>query len=77
MELNEELLARMDYRMNQVRFFEEKIRELVADGALNGALHLAIGQEASDIGACLALDAGDWVTMTHRCHGQEIGRAHV
>ncbi|WP_315308613.1 thiamine pyrophosphate-dependent dehydrogenase E1 component subunit alpha [Pseudoramibacter alactolyticus] len=72
MELNEELLARMDYRMNQVRFFEEKIRELVADGALNGAVHLAIGQEASDIGACLALDAGDWVTMTHRCHGQAI-----
>ena len=45
MELNEELLARMDYRMNQVRFFEEKIRELVADGALNGAVHLAIQLE--------------------------------
>ncbi len=32
-----------------------------------------MGQEGSAVGACLALDEGDLVSLTHRGHSQAIG----
>jgi TPP-dependent pyruvate/acetoin dehydrogenase alpha subunit len=74
MEQKEELLAKMYYRMNQARFFEEKVSWFNSKGKINGSVHLAIGQEASSVASCLALDEKDFITMTHRCHAQAIGQ---
>ena len=51
------------------RFFEEKTEELFKAGLIHGTTHLANGQEASQAGLCMALDDGDWIVPTHRCHG--------
>ncbi|MEG0310958.1 MAG: thiamine pyrophosphate-dependent dehydrogenase E1 component subunit alpha [Eubacterium sp.] len=73
MELNEELLTKMYFRMNQARFFEEKVAWLFARGQVHGTTHLSMGQEGSAIGACLVLNEGDFVSLTHRGHSQAIG----
>jgi pyruvate dehydrogenase E1 component alpha subunit len=43
-------------------------------GVIAGAVHLAIGQEATEVGACAALDRDDFVTSTHRGHGHAIAK---
>lgn len=73
MQLSEELLGNMYYRMNQSRFFEEKLMWLYSHGMIHGTMHLSMGQEASSIAACMALEEGDLVSMTHRGHAQAIG----
>ena len=54
------------------RFFEEKTEELFKAGLIHGTTHLANGQEAAQAGLCMALDDGDWIVPTHRCHGFTI-----
>ena len=54
------------------RFFEEKLQEEFSKGNLYGTTHLSIGQEASHVGLCAALEKGDWFVPTHRCHGFNI-----
>lgn len=56
------------------RFFEEKTEQLFKAGLIHGTTHLANGQEASQAGLCLALEDGDWIVPTHRCHGFTICR---
>ena len=60
--------------MLRSRFFEEKVRDLFAEGGMYGTTHLNIGQEASHAGLCLALDGEDWIVPTHRCHGFNVAR---
>lgn len=43
-------------------------------GIIAGAVHLAIGQEASEVGVCAALNKDDLVTSTHRGHGHAIAK---
>lgn len=43
-------------------------------GIIAGAVHLAIGQEATEVGACAALNKDDFVTSTHRGHGHAIAK---
>ena len=43
-------------------------------GVIAGAAHLAIGQEAAEVGAVAALDDDDYVTSTHRGHGHAIAK---
>lgn len=72
-ELTEEILLRMYYKMNQARFFEEKISYLFSRGMVHGTTHLSMGQEASGVAPCLALEKGDLASLTHRGHSQGIG----
>lgn len=72
-ELSEELLLRMYYKINQARFFEEKLDELVSKGKVHGTIHLSMGQEATGVMSCLALEEGDLVSLSHRGHSQAIG----
>lgn len=60
--------------MVRSRLFEEKLDILFASGKLHGTTHLSNGQEAVQTGAALALDEGDWIVPTHRCHGHTIAR---
>ena len=72
--LSPETLLRALRKMYLVRYFEEKAEELYALGKVHGTMHLSIGQEASAIGACLALEPGDYIRSTHRGHGHCIGK---
>ena len=60
--------------MYKIRAFESKAGESFGKGLVAGNLHLAIGQEASDVGACYALEPTDYIAGTHRGHGQAIAK---
>jgi len=72
-ELSEKILLRMYYKMNQARFFEEKVDDLCSKGLVHGTAHLSMGQEATGVVSCLALEKGDLASLTHRGHAQAIG----
>ena len=61
-------------RMHLVRQFEEGAEQAYMRGQIHGTMHLSIGQEASAVGICAALGAGDKITSTHRGHGHCIGK---
>ena len=69
-----ELLAELYRRMVLVREFELRAIEERRAGLIPGFIHSCVGQEASAIGACLALEANDVITSTHRGHGHLIGK---
>ncbi|MGD8753440.1 MAG: thiamine pyrophosphate-dependent enzyme [Anaerolineales bacterium] len=61
-------------RMYRARLFEQAMSILYREKQLIGFAHLAIGQEALAVGAGAALDSQDYITISHRGHGQMIGR---
>ena len=73
-EYSDELLTEMYYRMYLIRHFEQKVNELFLKGIMPGTIHLSLGQEATTVGACLALEEEDIITLTHRGHGQALAK---
>jgi TPP-dependent pyruvate/acetoin dehydrogenase alpha subunit len=61
-------------RMRTIRAFEEHVGELYLNGHIWGAVHLCTGEEASAVGACMALREDDTITSTHRGHGHCIAK---
>jgi len=61
-------------RMVEIRVFEETAADLFMKGRLPGFLHSSVGQEASSVGACAALRPDDYMTSTHRGHGDIIAK---
>jgi pyruvate dehydrogenase E1 component alpha subunit len=61
-------------RMLRIRKFEEEGVRLFLAGVIPGAYHASIGQEATIVGACMALRGDDAMTGTHRSHGHPIGK---
>jgi TPP-dependent pyruvate/acetoin dehydrogenase alpha subunit len=61
-------------RMLRIRRFEEEGTRLFKEGVIPGAYHSSIGHEAAIVGACIALQADDFMTGTHRSHGHPIGK---
>lgn len=59
-------------RMLRIRLFEEKAASLRA--TIQGFLHNSIGQEATVVGACMALRHDDYITGNHRSHGHPIAK---
>jgi len=67
-----------------VRFFEEMIAEISA-GTYEplpgfeyvGPTHISIGQEATSVGAVSALQPTDYITSTHRGHGDAIAKGYA
>jgi pyruvate dehydrogenase E1 component alpha subunit len=60
--------------MLRIRKFEEEGTRLYTAGRIPGAYHASIGQEATIVGACMALRPADAMTGTHRSHGHPIGK---
>jgi TPP-dependent pyruvate/acetoin dehydrogenase alpha subunit len=73
-EPSREQLLEMLRRMLRIRRFEEKLAVLFKRGRLPGFVHLYIGEEASAVGVCSALNDGDRITSTHRGHGHLIAK---
>jgi pyruvate dehydrogenase E1 component alpha subunit len=61
-------------RMLLCRMFEDRVYYLFLQGRMPGTIHQAQGQEASAVGVCSALRAGDMVTSTHRPHEHAVAR---
>jgi TPP-dependent pyruvate/acetoin dehydrogenase alpha subunit len=72
--LSEDRLRDFLREMLLIRRFEEKVEERFRAGELPGFLHVAIGQEAVDVGVCQAMDDGDVFASTHRAHGHTLAR---
>ena len=64
----------MYYRINLIREFDTKVRELWLDKHIYGLAHSYVGAEAIAVGACAALNPDDWITSTHRGHGHVIAK---
>jgi acetoin:2,6-dichlorophenolindophenol oxidoreductase subunit alpha len=60
--------------MIRIRLFEESLAELYRRGSLVGVVHLSVGQEATAVGVCSALQSGDQITSTHRGHHHMLAR---
>ena len=74
MPLDKGLLMEMQRRMLRIRFFEERVVQMVERGEIVGAAHSYVGEEAVAVGACLALRDDDWMTGNHRSHGHPIAK---
>ena len=67
--------------MLMIREMEEMIVKLrsgayepIADFNYRGPTHVSIGQEGASVGAAGALELRDYITSTHRGHGDSLGR---
>ena len=72
--LSKEQLHEMLRRMLRIRVFEEHAVRLHSTGQMAGFVHIATGQEAEVVGACMALRDDDYITGNHRSHGHPIGK---
>ncbi|HEV2075140.1 MAG TPA: pyruvate dehydrogenase (acetyl-transferring) E1 component subunit alpha [Thermoleophilaceae bacterium] len=61
-------------KMLRIRRFEERAGEMYAKAKIGGFLHLAIGEEATIVGATQALRESDYLMSTYREHGQALAR---
>ena len=68
------LLAEMFRRMTLVREFELRAIDERRGGLIPGFIHSCVGQEATAVGACLALEPTDVITSTHRGHGHLVAK---
>ena len=57
-----------------IRRFEERAGEMYAKAKIGGFLHLAIGEEATIVGAARAMRATDYLISTYRSHGHALVR---
>ncbi len=60
--------------MMLVRHFEERAGEMYAKAKVGGFLHLAIGEEATIVGAVRAMRTTDYLISTYRSHGHALVR---
>src|SRR5215208_2037516 len=60
--------------MMLIRRFEERAGEMYAKAKVGGFLHLAIGEEATIIGAVRAMRDEDYLISTYRSHGHALAR---
>jgi len=61
-------------QMYEIRFFEDKIMDLLAENVIDGGSHLYAGEEAVAVGSCAAIRQDDWIASTHRGHGHAIAK---
>jgi len=61
-------------QMLRIRYFEEKVMDLLSRDIVKGASHLYVGEEAVAVGAIAATRKDDYVTSTHRGHGHCIAK---
>src|SRR5512134_543458 len=62
------------HTMLLIRRFEERAGEMYAKNKVGGFLHLAIGEEATIVGAVRAMRDEDYLISTYRSHGHALAR---
>ena len=74
MKVTKNQMLEMLKKMLEIRYFEEKVVDQYARGAVPGLAHLYIGEEAVAVGTCSNLTDEDYITSTHRGHGHCIAK---
>ena len=72
--LSTEQLLKMYRTMFLIRRVEESLLALAESGKIGGAMHTAIGHEASAVGMAAALRPDDYLTCTYRGHHHSLAR---
>ncbi len=72
--IDQATLHKLYHTMVRIRLFEQRIMELFQQGRLPGFLHVSIGQEAVPTGVCAHLRSNDYISSTHRGHGDVIAK---
>jgi acetoin:2,6-dichlorophenolindophenol oxidoreductase subunit alpha len=72
--IGKDTALKMYQTMVRIRMFEQRIMELFQQGRLPGFLHVSIGQEAVPTGVCTHLRPNDYISSTHRGHGDVIAK---
>ena len=57
-----------------IRLVEETIASQYKDNEMRCPVHLSIGQEATAVGVCSALENSDKIFSTHRCHAHYLAK---
>jgi TPP-dependent pyruvate/acetoin dehydrogenase alpha subunit len=73
-DLTKQQLLAMYRRMRLIRAFENTAQKHFEAGQIAGFLHLSQGQEAVPVGTCTALRGDDYITSTHRGHGDVLAK---
>ncbi|HEY2543290.1 MAG TPA: thiamine pyrophosphate-dependent dehydrogenase E1 component subunit alpha [Gaiellaceae bacterium] len=67
--------AKTMYRdMLRIRLVEERIADLYSEQEMRCPVHLCIGQEATAVGVCAALEPNDYAFGSHRSHGHYLAK---
>src|SRR4051795_10020137 len=61
-------------QMMLIRRFEERANQMYAKSKIGGFLHLAIGEEATIVGAVRGMRPEDYLIPTYRSHGHALAR---
>jgi acetoin:2,6-dichlorophenolindophenol oxidoreductase subunit alpha len=61
-------------RMALIREFDSSVKDLWKQNFIYGLAHSYVCAEAVGVGACMALEKGDFITSTHRGHGHTIAK---
>jgi TPP-dependent pyruvate/acetoin dehydrogenase alpha subunit len=72
--MNESDLLIMYRQMVLIRIAEEALLRLFERAEMPGFIHSYIGEEATGVGVCHALQTRDIITSTHRGHGHVIAK---
>ncbi len=72
--VDNDLLIRLHRSMLRIRLVEEGIVEHYGEQEMRCPVHLCIGQEAAEAGACAALEHHDQVLSGHRAHGHYLAK---
>ena len=72
--LDKDTLLNMFYQMVKIRRVEERVLDIFAQGKIPGFIHVSIGQEAIPVGVCSCLRQDDFISNTHRGHGQALAK---
>src|SRR4051812_11150374 len=70
--LDKDTALRLFRMMALIRRFEERTEEQYTRARIGGYCHLAIGEEASTVGAIDALEEGDCLYASYRDHGTAL-----
>src|SRR6201985_3791206 len=73
-QLDNDRLVWLVTQMLRIREFEERVKRTFEEhpGVIRGHTHLADGAEASIVGSLAAMNPGDQLMATYRCHGYPI-----
>ena len=71
---NDHELLTMYRQMVLIRLAEERLLRLFESAEMPGFIHSYIGEEATGVGVCHALEKHDIITSTHRGHGHVIAK---
>lgn len=67
-------LRRLFFEMLRIRIIEEEIERRYSEDQMKTPIHLVIGQEATSVGACAALERSDLLYSSHRTHGNYLAK---